>query len=274
MALQSADLPPDSRIAAQGEVKGTGAQAAYRRTFFWSPSGRGARFGKARVVALVQDVYLTTSPANAEFAALQYSIKVESAAQRQSLGTSMLRGAGRKGRAQARQLTVGAPRTPSIGDLAIVRRLRLKTRRDSIQGITAVLTVDRVTSALVLVARPKSKASERDFYPLLRQVGQRITQSLLPHTVAPPAIAGAVRVGETLRAGTGTWDPATPPKTFAYQWERCDAAGANCQALDGATGQAYNVANADRASTLRATVTASNAVGSAAASSAVTAVVQ
>ena len=38
-----------------------------------------------------------------------------------------------------------------------------------------------------------------------------------------PQIFGDAQQGQTLIAGTGTWMPA--PTGFAYQWQRCDAAG-------------------------------------------------
>ena len=43
-----------------------------------------------------------------------------------------------------------------------------------------------------------------------------------------PQIFGDAQQGQTLIAGTGTWMPA--PTGFAYQWQRCDAAGNNCVA--------------------------------------------
>ncbi|GAA4933724.1 hypothetical protein [Actinoplanes utahensis] len=46
-----------------------------------------------------------------------------------------------------------------------------------------------------------------------------------------PAVSGAVRVGGTVRAGTGTWNPT--PTAYAYQWT------ANGAVIKGATGSAY-----------------------------------
>jgi hypothetical protein len=92
-----------------------------------------------------------------------------------------------------------------------------------------------------------------------------------PAASAPPAISGSASVGGVLTATTGTW--AGSPTSFAYQWQRCDAAGLSCTAIDGATASAYTVDAADSGSTLRVAVTASNSHGSATAVSAQTAVV-
>ena len=93
-----------------------------------------------------------------------------------------------------------------------------------------------------------------------------------PVNTAPPTITGSAQKGQTLTAGTGSWTES--PTTFAYQWQRCDAKGANCTSISLATAQTYSVASPDVGSTLRVVVTASNAVGpSAPASSAQTVVV-
>jgi hypothetical protein len=88
---------------------------------------------------------------------------------------------------------------------------------------------------------------------------------------APPTITGTPRVGETLTAQNGTWEG--NPTTFTYQWQRCDANGANCANITGATARAYTVVNADSGDTLRVRVTATNPEGSATVASAPTAVV-
>jgi len=62
--------------------------------------------------------------------------------------------------------------------------------------------------------------------------------------------------------------------TFAYQWQRCDASGGGCSPLPAATASTYSPAGPDVGTTLRVVVTATNAVSSAAATSAATAVVQ
>jgi hypothetical protein len=75
-----------------------------------------------------------------------------------------------------------------------------------------------------------------------------------------PQIFGDAAQGQTLSAATGSWTPA--PTGYAYQWERCTAAGASCTAISGATSPAYTAVVADNYHQLAVLVTASNADGS------------
>lgn len=92
-----------------------------------------------------------------------------------------------------------------------------------------------------------------------------------PQNTAPPTITGTPQQGQTLTATTGTWNGS--PTSFAYQWWRCNAQGAACAAIPGATAQTYVVQSADVGATLRVNVTATNASGSTTASSNPTVVV-
>ncbi len=93
-----------------------------------------------------------------------------------------------------------------------------------------------------------------------------------PANTTPPTISGTAQVGQTLTASPGSWSGAQP-LTYAYQWQRCDASGASCTAISGASQPTFTIAPHDLGSTLVVAVTASNSAGSATASSAPTAVV-
>ena len=82
-----------------------------------------------------------------------------------------------------------------------------------------------------------------------------------PQADTPPAITGTPAEGQTLTTSNGTWT-GTAPFTYTYQWQRCDAAGANCSAISGATSATYQPGPADVGKTLRAVVTATNSAGS------------
>jgi hypothetical protein len=102
---------------------------------------------------------------------------------------------------------------------------------------------------------------------------QAVTASPAPPlNSAPPAIIGTPEVGSLLSASTGAWT-GTTPIDYAFQWRRCDQAGANCSSISGATEASYSVVVADGGSTLRVLVTAVNTVGSNIASSIPTAAV-
>jgi hypothetical protein len=80
-----------------------------------------------------------------------------------------------------------------------------------------------------------------------------------PPNTAPPTISGTTTVGSTLTANPGTWTGTSI--TFAYQWQRCDTAGANCAPITGATNTTYVLANEDADHTLKVAVTATDATG-------------
>jgi len=93
-----------------------------------------------------------------------------------------------------------------------------------------------------------------------------------PANTYPPTVSGSASPGKKVTASSGTWS-GTKPLTFNYQWQRCDAAGANCADIANATGLSYTVDPNDIGQRLLVVVTARNAAGTASAASAPTAVV-
>jgi hypothetical protein len=94
-----------------------------------------------------------------------------------------------------------------------------------------------------------------------------------PQNTAIPTISGTLREGETLTANPGVW-AGTEPIAYTYQWQRCDSNGGNCGSVAGATSRTYAVTAADVNRSVRVIVTARNAGGSRAATSAPTGVAQ
>ena len=91
-----------------------------------------------------------------------------------------------------------------------------------------------------------------------------------PVNTAAPTVSGAPEVGQTLTANDGTWT-STTPVTYSLQWVSCDAQGANCAAIAGATAQTYVVKATDVGRRIAVSVTAKNTNGSTTAQSAATA---
>jgi uncharacterized repeat protein (TIGR01451 family) len=96
--------------------------------------------------------------------------------------------------------------------------------------------------------------------------------NLPPANVAVPAIGGSAVSGQTLTASGGTWT-GSPSPTLAYQWERCDASGANCSSIAGETASSYTLASADIGATVRVSVTGTNVAGNASATAVQTAAI-
>lgn len=83
-----------------------------------------------------------------------------------------------------------------------------------------------------------------------------------PSNLTAPTVTGFAIDGYSVSAKVGVWESGDVP-TFTYQWRRCDASGASCADLAGATAATYACVTADVGSTLRCAVTATNPFGSA-----------
>jgi hypothetical protein len=94
-----------------------------------------------------------------------------------------------------------------------------------------------------------------------------VVAAAAPVNQTPPVVVGAPVVGQQLRTTDGTWT-GTTPQSYSYQWQRCSP---TCSDIFGATSSTYTLTADDAGRTMRARVTASNAGGSASASSAETA---
>ena len=93
-----------------------------------------------------------------------------------------------------------------------------------------------------------------------------------PQNTSEPSVAGDAEVGKTLTGNRGTWS-GTATTTYVNAWLRCDSAGNNCAPVANATATTYALTAADAGSRMRYRVVASNADGSATATSNPTTVV-
>ncbi len=81
-----------------------------------------------------------------------------------------------------------------------------------------------------------------------------------PVSTSRPTYLGTVEEGQTVTAANGAWE-GTPPFTFDYEWERCDAGGANCNDIWNATSASYKMRSYDVGKKIRVRVIARNPGG-------------
>jgi calcineurin-like phosphoesterase family protein len=130
-----------------------------------------------------------------------------------------------------------------------------------------------VSLVLTTTSSTSMQVASRE-YGLTRAPQLVITTAAVPPTgTSPPTVSGQAQDGSILAAAPGSWS-GTEPITHSYRWRRCDAAGAGCADIAGATAKTYTLTSADVASTIRVAVTASNVAGSGTASSEATAMVR
>jgi hypothetical protein len=264
MALQRSDFAGGARIDTQGYTRDPDYVAEFVRDF--KP---GAKFGKSQALFLESDVMLFRSADEAtlfvDAAKAQVSTKRGRAQLAREVASGAALGPGAK-------FVFGPPRPIAAGDQSLYVPATATALGVSMRFAMSMTRVDRVVSA-VIVFGSQGSVFAGDVGELLRRTAAHIGWGLVPTILAKPTIAGAAQTGQTLTSTTGSWT--NSPTTFAYAWTRCDAAGANCAAIDGATSSSYTLATADVGATMRVSVTATNRLGpSTGSSSAQTAVVQ
>jgi hypothetical protein len=85
-----------------------------------------------------------------------------------------------------------------------------------------------------------------------------------PVALGGPAVGGTLQVGRQLTGTAGVWS-GSGPISYAYQWYRCDANGAHCGTITGATRNTYRQVAADAGHALGLTVSATDTAGTTAA---------
>jgi hypothetical protein len=259
MTLQPADVP-GAKVTHEGAVKEQGYVAAYARSFeFKSP------YGRSRLIVVESEVALaaTAAKATGDIASLQRVYA--STTGRKALKNAIARQANVKPEA----VVVGRLRKVGGYDQGFELPVSVKTKIGRVYENISLLRLDRVVLTLAETAVHGIAAADTGHFASL--VATHIAKALAPTSTAPPAITGTAQQGQTLTASPGTWT--ADDATLTYQWQHCDAAGANCADIAGATAQTYAVTPTDVNTTLRVVEKATNRFGSPTATSAPTAVV-
>jgi PASTA domain len=149
-----------------------------------------------------------------------------------------------------------------------------------VQALSTCADIPGATGATYTLTPADVAATVRAVVKATNSTGSTAASSVRTPAIAPlapinltlPTIGGSARHRQMLSATTGSWR-GTVPISYAYRWQKCDKAGANCADIPGETDATYVVRLADGGSTLRVVVAASNSAGAATAASASTAVI-
>jgi hypothetical protein len=259
MNLQPADVP-GAKVTVDRLVTEKGYTAAHFRVFAFSTPN-----GSARLYQVQSEMKLapSVSVASTDVAATEKFFR--SIAGRKAFKAEVASGL----KVKLSAVMIGKLRTVPGYDQGVEMPTSISVKGLRVYESVVYLRLDRVAVFMVEGGlRPIGAAVTAKF---AAAIAGHIGTELAPVAVTPPTITGTAQQGQTLTATPGTWT--APDATFGYQWQRCDAAGANCVDVPGATTSAYAVTAADAGTTLHVVVTATNRFGSAPGTSAPTAVV-
>jgi len=154
--------------------------------------------------------------------------------------------------------TVGAP--VLLGESALRLPLTITTNLGSLHMSIELTQTDRVVAIVLLMPDYNRPLHTADATTALTDVEQHLHDAFTVANTSAPTISGSAVQGQVVTLDEGGWTGA--PSSFTYAWSHCDATGANCTPVAGATGKTYTVGAADVGFTLRVTVTGTNSVGS------------
>jgi hypothetical protein len=247
VALQASDMP-GANVSSQGVVKEKGYTSSYQRSFSYK-----APTGRAGVLAVQSE---------SQVAATAAQPTADVASVRKDLATKRGRTAFAKYvagifKVKATAVTVGPPRTPRVGDHAVEFPLTVKIKGGRVYMSLLFMQLDRILGQFLTVAiRPIASSDTAYATAVAAHVGSALT----PTVLTPPTVSGTPQQGQTLTVAPGTSSAADA--ALVYQWQKCDAAGANCADIPGAVATTYLVAPTDVGSTLRVNMVATNRFGS------------
>jgi hypothetical protein len=259
MNLQAADVP-GAKVVNQHAVKEQGYIAAHFRSFVFASPNKGPR-----LIGIEAETELAADPAKAT-ADIGDAVKTfASKAQRKAIVASIAKNA----KVKPKAVSIGPSRKVAGFDQAVAVTIGVAAKGRHVYEALVFLRLDRVAVQMIEVAAHPIAASVTAKYAAA--LAAHIAKELTPADLSVPTVAGTAQQGQTLSASTGNWT--APDAKFSYQWQDCDAAGANCVDIAGATSPTYAVTPSDVGKTVHVVVKATNRFGAATAPSAPSAVV-
>jgi hypothetical protein len=126
---------------------------------------------------------------------------------------------------------------------------------------TYVVTAADTGHALLALVHATAGAASQDVVSVATPAVVS-AQTTGPSSRALPTVAGTSQQGKQLTGSTGNWS-GSGAIGYGYQWYRCDAAGAHCSSVHGATRPTYTLVARDVGYTLGFAVHATDATGTA-----------
>jgi hypothetical protein len=259
MNLHPSDVP-GATVVNQRAVNEQGYLAAYVRSFIFS-----APSGSARLVAIQAETALAakSSRAVADVGAAEKTFRSKTGRK------AFIAAVAKSAKVKLTAIVLGQPHKVAGYDQGFQVATSIGIKGGRIYESLVIVRLDRVLVQMIeSAARPITSGVTAKY---MTAIAGHIGTELAPIAISPPTVTGTAQLDQTLTATAGAWTAGDA--TFGYQWQRCDAAGANCVDLPGATTQTYTVTAADVGTTLRVAVTATNRFGSASGASVQTAVV-
>jgi len=269
-ALVPADFDSGASVASN-RMTTAGGLPTLIRVFRPGAHLRGSTLDVAVSVVMLEP---DAPSAAADFASL--GVAAHSAAGREALAKAwglafvkgMASGAGKKA-PTVKKTIVGAP--VASGSSAIRLPVTVVTNIGTVHMSLGFVQGDRIVTIDLLIGPFGASVSSSAATSAVSALQHHVQAGFTIANAAAPSIAGTVAQGQTLTAAAGTWTGS--PSALAYSWSRCDATGANCTSIAGASGSTYVVGSADAGFTLQVTVSAANSISTGQAASAATALV-
>ena len=266
MALATTDFARGASVAQEGfEPASTPVVARFVRVFH-----SGARLNGQRLLGAASYITLVDSDGLARIGFDDLVNDLSTPAGRRGIAADIKRNVATQthGALKVRSVTFGRVVRFQAAQAAFRVTMKLHTNHGVLELVLVGVVLDRAVGLTELDGYPRTHISASTALAAARKVAQHFNVAFQIRNVVAPAITGMPQLGQTLTADRGRW--AGGPSAFTYQWNHCDAAGANCAPIAGAVAPTYVPGTTDAGMRITVTVTATNSVSSKPATSAPT----
>jgi hypothetical protein len=258
MALATSDFARGAAVSREGFGSASSPiVASFERDF-----RTGARLNGQRLLGAYSSVALIEDAGTALLAYNAVLSDFSTAAGRRRIAKGIKATVSRSTRGLLRVKTVTFGRVVLVqaAQGAFRETIRLRTNHGTLDVGVVVIVLDRALGVVELDTYPRTRIAGATEVVAVRKLAQHFQAAFQIRNVTPPTIAGTPHPGATLTADRGRW--AGGPSSFTYQWNDCDATGANCAPIAGAVSPTYLPGTADAGMRITVTVTATNSVSS------------